>query len=155
MDRNYRGANQDREDNSGIFRDRLRQSSLKTQKQSDVSQLTENENEDLSGCLASQGFAVKKTVEQKQPGATDYRDEDLSGCLASGFLKPTNAQKQPVETDYRDEDLSGCLASGFLKPTKIQPKVSHRSRFTPTERDDLSGEIKPNDEEGSGWLYLN
>jgi hypothetical protein len=108
----------------------------------------------------------KQKQAQSKPVASNYQDEDLSGCL-SGFLKPREiAQPKPVESNYQDEDLSGCL-SGFLKLREVKPQVSQRERFTPTkrdnttgeitpiERDDLSGEIAPLDEDKSGWLYFN
>ncbi len=173
MNQNDSEVNQDREGCSGFFAYPADRPNLPPKKPSESVRLSNEDDEDLSGCLASQGFGFNKSVGQKQPVKTNkYRDEDLSGCL-SGALTPKKAATnyrdedlsgclsgaltpKKVTTNYRDEDLSGCL-SGALTPKKIQPKISHRDRFKPIERDDISGEIKPinNDDEGSGWLYLN
>jgi hypothetical protein len=156
-------------DNSGIFRYPTRQEIIAARAQSKAQLSNENDdndNGDLSGCLASQGFAGKQPAEPKRAVEENYRDEDLSGCLASGFLKSKPAEpKRAVEDNYRDEDLSGCLASGFLKSK--QQQTIPRDRFKPTQRDSNTGEIKPTerddisenlqplDEDKSGWLYFN
>jgi hypothetical protein len=126
MNQNYRGENKDREDRAGLFVNPARQTHLKPQQQSESGELLTTA-EDLSGCLASQGFAVKKVV----------------------------AQNKVVVDSYRDEDLSGCLASGFLRPRKTAPKISQSADSKSRERDDTSGEISTSDEEASDWLYLN
>lgn len=144
MNQNYSKGNNQPEDSSGFFAYPSPHYQPQTPKRVEPVQLPKDD-EDLSGCLASQGFAVKKAV----------------------------ATKQPVAKNYSDDDLSGCLASGFLRAKPAEPQTNHSSSFLPTERDDVTGEIDPNreikpsraakpvresnpsEDEGSGWLYLN
>jgi hypothetical protein len=111
----------------------------------------DNEDEDLSGCLAS-GFLgkhsnnISKTTARQQP--VNDNSGDLSGCLASGFLgkHPKNIAKVPPPPPPprksfippSDEDLSGCLASGFLG--KSSPGNPSQSKLAAASKDDdLSG----------------
>jgi hypothetical protein len=115
----------------------------------------DNEDDDLSGCLAS-GFLgkhpnnISKTTARQKP--VNDNSGDLSGCLASGFLgkhpnniSKTTARQKPVNDN--SGDLSGCLASGFLgKHPKDMAKVPPpppppppRKSFIPPSDEDLSG----------------
>jgi hypothetical protein len=123
-----------------------------------------DDDEDLSGCLASQPFATKKIARHQLKDD----DEDLSGCLVS---QPFATKKIARQQFSDDEDLSGCLASqpfatkkiaghqfsdddedlsGFLLSAPLQPKktaeINHRQHFVPLERDDISGEIRISDD---------
>jgi hypothetical protein len=120
-----------------------------------------DDDEDLSGCLASQPFATKKIARHQ----LSDDDEDLSGCLASQPFATKKIARHQLSDD--DEDLSGCLASqpfvtkkvsshrstdddedlsGFLMSAPLQPQktaaINHRQYYVPVERDDISGELK-------------
>jgi hypothetical protein len=73
------------------------------------------DNEDLSGCLASQPLSNKgQEMDHIIPAKRKLDDEDLSGCLVhSGFFAPakTNKLTKPTKKDpvisqnTYDEDL--------------------------------------------------
>jgi hypothetical protein len=115
----------------------------------------DNEDDDLSGCLAS-GFlgkhpnSISKTTARQKP--VNDNSGDLSGCLASGFLgkHPKDMAKVPPPPPPppprksfippSDEDLSGCLASGFLG--KSSPGKPSQSKLAAASKDDdLSGSV--------------
>ncbi len=135
MNYNRSQVNNSQTDNSQIFRYPTHEEILAARAQSKAVKLS-NEDGDLSGCLASQGFAVKKPTQPKQP-VESYRDEDLSGCLTSGFLKPKQQQ-----LSQRDR----------FTPTR---RDSTTGEVKPIDRDARSENLQPPDEEKSGWLYFN
>jgi hypothetical protein len=112
----------------------------------------DNEDDDLSGCLASGCLgkhpnSISKTTARQQP-AND-NSGDLSGCLASGFLgkRPRDIAKVPppppppprkLFIPPRDEDLSGCLASGFLGKSAHNPTPQTKPAVA-SKDEDLSG----------------
>lgn len=119
------------------------------------------DNKDLSGCLVSQS-RNKIKPEQKPSMVLKGEDEDLSGCLLSASLPQKTAAQSTNHYRYiseeqddlqiDQEDLSGCLVSGFFHAKKTAPpSINHRDLYIPISRDDISGEIK-RDDEPSGYL---
>ncbi len=110
-----------------------------------------HDDQDLSGCLASQRRPVTTPKIAKTPPAKPkFDDEDLSGCLSSQ-PRPVIAQKiakaPPVKPKFDDEDLSGCLVhSGFFQtPQNTNAIFNEASSIEPDYSDDA----------GSDWLYQN
>jgi hypothetical protein len=111
------------------------------------------DDEDLSGCLASQPRPItSKLVERDVPARQKFDDEDLSGCLASQPRPITSElvdRDVPARRKLDDEDLSGCLVqSGFLRSPKI-------SKSSPPVEDMAVNLIETDDDTGSDWLYQN
>jgi hypothetical protein len=100
----------------------------------------------------------------QQPGYSSD-DEDLSGCLASQYSKrskPSASKTSTSNTRDDDDDLSGCLAAVPRKSTTIplQPKKSAPHRKQPEASGDLaSGDLASGDLAsgglGSDWFYTH
>jgi hypothetical protein len=139
-----------------------------------------DDDEDLSGCLASQPFATKKIA-----GHQFSDDEDLSGFLLSAPLQPKKTAEinhrqhfVPLERDdisgeikiSDDMEVSGLVGYGqyssratnsslYLLPPKrrryTESDISGEIEPSDDNEADISGEIKTSDDTGSDWLYLN
>jgi hypothetical protein len=95
----------------------------------------------------------------QQPGYSSD-DEDLSGCLASQYTKrqkPSEPKTSPANNRDDDGDLSGCLAAVLRKSTTIplQPKKSVPPRKQPEASGDLDSGDLASGGLGSDWLYTN
>jgi hypothetical protein len=101
----------------------------------------------------------------QQSGYSSDDDEDLSGCLASQYSKRQKPNEPKTSTPNNrddDEDLSGCLAAVPRKSTTIplQPKKSAPPRRQPDASGDLaSGDLASGDLAsgglGSDWFYTH
>jgi hypothetical protein len=118
------------------------------------------DDEDLSGCLASQPAKAKKPIAEK------IDDEDLSGCLLSAPLAPkkTIADKTSHRSPLAQATGAEPRRKSYGRPSGTRSVAfgnSKLSNFTPIESDDISGEIQlsgdiePSTGLGSDWLYLN
>jgi hypothetical protein len=88
-------------------------------------------------------------------------DDDLSGCLASQPVRTKQSQATPKVNDYKnsvngqsdDDDLSGCLLSTSLTPKQTFKKTS-RQVSPPSRPVENSGDLESGGL-GSDWLYMN
>jgi hypothetical protein len=88
-------------------------------------------------------------------------DDDLSGCLASQPVRAKQSQVAPQINDRKgsinvqsdDDDLSGCLLSTSLKPKQTLKKTS-RQVLPPSRPVENSGDLESGGL-GSDWLYMN
>jgi hypothetical protein len=87
-------------------------------------------------------------------------DEDLSGCLASQYTqhqKPIAPKTSTSNHRDDDDDLSGCLAAVPRKSTTIplRPQKSTSPRHQPESSGDLASGDLASGGLGSDWLYTN
>jgi hypothetical protein len=88
-------------------------------------------------------------------------DDDLSGCLASQPVRTkqspaapqVNERKGSVNDQHDDDDLSGCLLSTSLRPKQTVRKTS-RQVLPPSRPIENSGDLESGGL-GSDWLYMN
>jgi hypothetical protein len=88
-------------------------------------------------------------------------DDDLSGCLASQPVRikqsqvtpQANERKESVNGQCEDDDLSGCLLSTSLRPKQTVRKTS-RQVLPPSRPIENSGDLESGGL-GSDWLYMN
>jgi hypothetical protein len=95
------------------------------------SRLNIDDDDDLSGCLASQ------PVRTKQPQVAHKADE----------------QKRSPNNESDDDDLSGCLLSTSLRPKQTLQKTK-RQVLPPSRPVENSGDLESGGL-GSDWLYMN
>jgi hypothetical protein len=89
-------------------------------------------------------------------------DDDLSGCLASQPVRTKQSQVTPQANERKesvngqcedDDDLSGCLLSTSLRPKQTFRKSS-RQVLPPSRPIENSGDLESGGL-GSDWLYMN